>query len=61
MAKTKYSVKEKVAHYGGVLANADKTRKAAEKAQRQANRVSYAAGYDQAVKDCRAALMQKKK
>ena len=61
MAKKQYTVKQKMAHYGGVLANAEKTRKAAEQAQRQANRVSYAAGYDQAVKDCRAALQKNKK
>ena len=61
MAKRSYSVKEKVKHYEGVIANAQKTQDAAAKAQKQANRLSYAAGYNKAVEDCRAALKTSKK
>lgn len=61
MAKKQFSVKEKVKHYDGVIANAKKSQDAATKAQKQVNRVSYAAGYKKAVEDCRAALKTSKK
>ena len=61
MAKRQFSFKEKVKHYDGVIANAQKTQDAAAKAQKQANRLSYAAGYNKAVKDCRDALKASKK
>lgn len=59
MAKKTYTVKEKEKHYSGIIAKADSVKKQSEKAHREDNRVSYAAGYNQAVKDCRAALKSK--
>ena len=59
MGKKTYTVKEKERHYNNVIARADAVKKQSDKAHREDNRVSYAAGYNQAVKDCRAALKSK--
>lgn len=60
-SQKQYTVREKEAHYNSIIAQADKKKKSAEKARREDNRVSYAAGYNQAVKDCRAQYANRKK
>lgn len=61
MAKKVYSVAEKEAHYNKLIAQSEQAQKRAEKAALQARRVSYGAGYNQAVKDCRKVLREKRK
>lgn len=53
----KYDVKQKEAHYSELLNKQDSVSLAAVQTAKEARRVSYAAGYTAAVKDCREALL----
>lgn len=59
--KQQRGVHEKQEHYGELLSKQESVNKTAYKSEKEARRISYAAGYMEAVKDCREALLKSKK